>query len=250
MKYKALIFDLDGTAIPKAKNGLPSKRVIKAVEAAKKMCHVSVATGRPYDICNIVLDELGISDLCILNGGSHLYSNKSHDYIWKREIDSETLSKLFAELRNFSSYSVADEKRLENIPITKYRTDEPVALSCIFAVEKKDIDPILEIINRDENITGHAMSSWASGKFDIHITNKLATKRHALQSLLEIIGVDKDEVMAVGDGGNDIPLFELAGLKVSMGNGEEKLKQKADWIAPDVEHDGLAVAIEKFILNA
>lgn len=250
MKYKALIFDLDGTAIPKAQNGRPSERVIKAVEAAKKICHVSVATGRPYDICKNILDELEIKDLCILNGGSHLFSNKNHTYIWKREIDSETLSKLFAQLRSFNSYCVADEKRLQNIPIAKYRTDEPVALSCIFAVEMKDIDPILDIINQYENIAGHAMSSWASGKFDIHITNKFATKRHALQSLLEIVGVDKDEVMVVGDGGNDIPLFELAGLRVAMGNGEEKLRQKADWIAPDVEHDGLAVAIDKFILNA
>lgn len=55
--------------------------------------------------------------------------------------------------------------------------------------------------------------------------------------------------MVVGDGGNDLPLFELAGFKVAMGNAEEVLKKQADWIAPSVDEDGLAVAIKKFILK-
>ena len=55
--------------------------------------------------------------------------------------------------------------------------------------------------------------------------------------------------MVVGDGNNDLPLFELAGWKVAMGNGADVLKEAADWIAPSVDEDGLAVAIERFILN-
>jgi len=54
--------------------------------------------------------------------------------------------------------------------------------------------------------------------------------------------------MVVGDSGNDLPLFERAGLKIAMGNGTKELKKRADWIAPTQEEDGLAVAIRKYIL--
>ena len=62
-KVQALIFDLDGTAIPATVNGMPSQRVIQAVTEAKNFCHVSVATGRPYPYAKSIIDALGIEDL-------------------------------------------------------------------------------------------------------------------------------------------------------------------------------------------
>ncbi len=249
MDYKALVFDLDGTAIPKRPDGMPSSVVVEAVREAKKVCTVSVATGRPYSLCQKIVDALEIDDLCILNGGTHLYSRKSSDYVWKQEIDELVLQELFFKLRKFGKYDVADEKRLERVPLSQYITSEPVALSCIFSTTKADSEEIKSIVNSFGSITANSTSSWKEGTFDVHITHELATKKHALQSLLSRIDVDIDQTMVVGDGGNDLPLFELAGLKVAMGNAEEVLKKQANWIAPSVNDDGLAVAIKKFILK-
>jgi len=63
------------------------------------------------------------------------------------------------------------------------------------------------------------------------------------------LNLKKENVIAVGDSGNDIPLFESAGLKVAMGNSTEDLKSKADFVTKNVENDGLAYVIEKYILQ-
>ncbi len=249
MKVKALVFDLDGTAIPNDRHGMPSQRIIDAVRKAKEVCHVSIATGRPYSVCKEILDALKIEDICILNGGTHLYSRKTDEYIWKQEIDLSTLQQLFFKLKSFKQYMVADEKKMSRVAMEQYSTNEPVGLSCIFATSKEDSLKILRIVKGFPGITAHAMSSWTAGAYDIHITHELATKKHALQSLLAHLNVNHENTMVVGDGGNDLPLFELAGLKVAMGNGTEELKKAADWIAPSVKEDGLAVAIEKYIIS-
>lgn len=249
MKFKALVFDLDGTAIPKKPEGMPSQAVIDAVAKAKKVCHVSIATGRPLQLCGEVLDALDIEDLCILNGGTHLYSRKTKEFVWKQEIDVITLQELFSQLKYFDHYLVADEKHMQPISLADYQIVEPLGLPCIFSTSTEDAEKIIRVVKQFSEVTAHAVSSWKDGTFDIHITHELATKKHALQSLLARLDVDHSQAMVVGDGGNDLPLFELAGWKVAMGNAAAELKEQADWIAPDVKDDGLAVAINKFILE-
>lgn len=249
MNIQALVFDLDGTAIPKSPDGMPSQRVIDAVALAKQKCHVSVATGRPLSICEHVLEALQIDNLCILNGGTQLYSRDEKRFVWRQEIESQVLTELYAQLEAFSEYKVADEKRMSRVPLVEYRTDEAVGLSCIFEATREDAEAMAKIVKSFDALTVAVMSSWKDGTFDVHITHELATKKHALQSLLSHLNVDIDQTMVVGDGGNDLPLFELAGWKVAMSNGAEELKAEADWIAPHVDDDGLAVAIEKFVLE-
>lgn len=249
MKISALVFDLDGTAIPKHPDGMPSQAVIDAVQEAKKICPVSIATGRPYDLCKDILDALKIDDLCIVNGGTHMFSRKEDKFVWKQEIDETTLQALFGKLKKFSTYDVADEKNLDRVSILSYDISQPIALPCIFSTSREDANEMLDICREFKDVTAHAVSSWKDGTFDIHITHELATKKHALQSLIARLNVDIEEVMVAGDGGNDLPLFELAGWKVAMGNAADELKAQADWIAPSVDADGLAVAIRKFVIN-
>lgn len=67
-------------------------------------------------------------------------------------------------------------------------------------------------------------------------------------ALAERLGLALDEVMAVGDSGNDLTMLEAAGLGVAMGNATEEIKQAADVITADNNHDGVAEAIEKYVL--
>jgi HAD superfamily hydrolase (TIGR01484 family) len=249
VKIKALIFDLDGTAIPKRPDGMPSQTVIDAVNAAKKKCHVSIATGRPFELCEDVLAALGIEDVCIVNGGTHLYSAKAKECVWKQEMTSEMLKEVFGQLNDFQEYFVADEKRMNRVPLLQYVTDDPIGLTCVFSTSENDAQKIVSIVQQCKGLCAHAASSWKDGTFDIHISHEQANKKYALESLLSQINVGADEIMVAGDSGNDLPLFAVGGLRVAMGNASQELKDRADWIAPTVDEDGLAVAIEKFILN-
>lgn len=246
---QALVFDIDGTAIPLQLNGMPSKRLIEAVKKAKKVCHVSIATGRPLDLTIDILNALKIDDLSILSGGASIYSSKTNEYVWKQEIDPLLLQEVYSQLKKFGAHSVEDDRRLGSMPLSTYKPDGAICLSCIFAVTEEESKEIVDIVKKTSGLVAHAMRSWTKGKYDVHITHELATKKHALQALLSHLNVNHKNVMVVGDGGNDLPLFELAGVKVAMGNASDELKAQADWIAPSVDEDGLAVAIEKYILS-
>jgi hydroxymethylpyrimidine pyrophosphatase-like HAD family hydrolase len=86
---------------------------------------------------------------------------------------------------------------------------------------------------------------------NIHFGNAISrhvSKGSALRDIIEYLAIDAGQVLAIGDSFNDLPVFEVAGAKVAMGNAPESLRQIADWVAPTVEDDGVAAAIEKFIL--
>jgi hydroxymethylpyrimidine pyrophosphatase-like HAD family hydrolase len=83
----------------------------------------------------------------------------------------------------------------------------------------------------------------------MNIVDPGVSKGAALRFLSEFYGWKKDEVLAIGDGLNDIPLFEAAGTRVAMGNAYDVLKTMADDITLDVENGGVAAAIAKYLLK-
>lgn len=84
---------------------------------------------------------------------------------------------------------------------------------------------------------------------EIYITHKEASKQHAVQVLARMLGVETHEMIGVGDARNDIPLLSICGLKIAMGNSDDKLKSIAHHIVPTVEDDGVVHVIERFIFS-
>ncbi len=86
---------------------------------------------------------------------------------------------------------------------------------------------------------------------DVDFINVLAlgvSKKKALEALIQNYGIHMNEVMAIGDGTNDISLLESVGLAVAMDNAPDEVKAVADYITLDVDHSGLSAAINKFLL--
>lgn len=75
------------------------------------------------------------------------------------------------------------------------------------------------------------------------------SKGDALHRLAAHLGIPREQVMAVGDQDNDVPMIIWAGVGVAMGNASHAVKDVADWIAPSLAKDGAAVAIERFVLG-
>ena len=74
------------------------------------------------------------------------------------------------------------------------------------------------------------------------------TKGSALLALAKHLGLARSQLMAMGDSGNDLAMLQAAGLGVAMGNATEEVKAAADAVSADNNHDGVAVAIEKYVL--
>ena len=65
----------------------------------------------------------------------------------------------------------------------------------------------------------------------------------------EILGIKKDEIMAFGDGSNDMDMIRRVGFGVAMENGIDEIKEAADYITETNDEHGVAKAIEKFVLR-
>ena len=87
------------------------------------------------------------------------------------------------------------------------------------------------------------------GKYCVEVSNPKADKGMALKWLGEKLGIARDEIMAIGDSGNDRSMIEYAGIGVAMGNAPDALKEIADYVVPSNDEDGAAWAMEHIILN-
>ena len=86
-----------------------------------------------------------------------------------------------------------------------------------------------------------------TGKIDVEIGHPLADKGMALSELGAHLGIGKNEIMAIGDNGNDIGMLKAAGVAVAMGNAEDEVKQLADIVTGSNAEDGAAFAIEDLL---
>jgi hydroxymethylpyrimidine pyrophosphatase-like HAD family hydrolase len=89
----------------------------------------------------------------------------------------------------------------------------------------------------------------SNGIYFGNAVSRSASKASALQDLVDYLGIRIEQTLAIGDSYNDLDIFKVAGAKVAMGHAPDSLKEIADWTAPSVDDDGVAVAIEKFILS-
>ena len=87
-----------------------------------------------------------------------------------------------------------------------------------------------------------------SSNSNLEVVSNEADKGTGTLILAERLNIKPQNIMALGDQLNDLPMLQCAGLKVAMGNAEEPLKRIADYIAPDNTQDGAAKAIRKFCL--
>ena len=83
----------------------------------------------------------------------------------------------------------------------------------------------------------------------VEVMNPLVDKGRALRVVAERLGVPIEAVMAIGDSWNDAPLLHAAGIGVAMGSAPQDLRDSADAVVADVEHDGVAEALERYVLR-
>jgi Cof subfamily protein (haloacid dehalogenase superfamily) len=88
-----------------------------------------------------------------------------------------------------------------------------------------------------------------SQPYYLDITHPLANKGAALSEFAKLLAVPLAEIAVIGDGGNDVAMFERSGLSIAMGNASPEVRQAADFVTDSNHEDGFANAIERFILG-
>ena len=87
-----------------------------------------------------------------------------------------------------------------------------------------------------------------STPYFLEFSNPEASKKCAVEFLQKYWGLNKDEILTIGDQNNDIALLQAGGLKIAMGNATDELKEIADYVTDSVYEDGFVKAMEKFCL--
>jgi Cof subfamily protein (haloacid dehalogenase superfamily) len=117
----------------------------------------------------------------------------------------------------------------------------------IMVIDDTRLDVLLEYLDR--HFSGRLSFCRSRTNF-CEIIDVSASKWNALKSLANEWGIKPEEIMAIGDQGNDLSMIEHAGIGVAMGNAPDYVKQMANFVAPSIDQDGAAEAIERFVLSS
>lgn len=249
-KYKVLIFDLDGTAIPNKPDGVPFDALVHVLgELRNRGVRLCAATGRARFNSLPIIQKLGLVDPCIISGGTQIIDPKTEKILWEKTMNKEQVEAIMKIASQYPYHVFFSDDETSTFAKDKIITG-PERIIYIEPVDKKDTATIMEQLSSVPDITAHKVISWTPDHFDIHITHAEATKKQALEILLDMMHVHKNEIIAAGDAENDLPLFEVAALKIAMGNASSKLKEKADMIAPNADDDGLTTILNKLLVEA
>ena len=266
MSIKLFVSDIDGTLVISGK--YPSE---KTVQAFKKMTDAgimaTVATGRMYRAALPMAQAVGIKvPIITYNGaliksadGEILYSNylapelveELVEYFAEKNVHLQTYSEdklRYAEHNKFSEMYEAAQKVLgdavgwENL---KKFTSQVCKVLAIFENEEAN------------NKFSEKLKEKFAGKIDVtrsspliaEIINPGISKAAAIKILAQKFGFERSEVAAIGDGDNDLEMLSAAGMSIAMGNANDKVKAACKFTTGNCEDDGLAQAVDKYILQ-
>lgn len=265
-RIKLIALDIDGTIMDGEYNISPA--VQSCIQRAKeKGIKVVLATGRMFRSTLPVAAQLGITTPLITYQGSLIRETTGEGKILLHHtIESDLAMQIIRELRKFNvQINVFD---LENL----FVESESQALrdySKKRYVEYKRVDSfdnfsplvptkIITIDNDCERITSIQKTLCEKFRGLLNVTkssstycefiNLNATKGNAILHLAKLWGIDRSQIMAIGDHDNDMEMLEAVGVPIAMGNATQGLKSVASYVTQSVEEDGAALAIEKFAL--
>jgi len=260
---KLIALDLDGTLV--TSDLTISKKNREALKKCTDMgIMISINTGRCAASVIEMIKELDLKGYHVASSGASLVDENLHPCFMKRmpakivrevfEVcrdlkipfigqTSDTLIKYETSYANFNS--IIENKDLFNY-IPDMNIDEVSQNTLQITLFLDEDDPRNSLI---KNRFGKVLKLRRAGKWYVNIIDNLAGKLTGLKKVMELAGLKREELMAMGDTEVDLGIINFAGTGVAMENSSEKVKTSADFVSIHCEEDGVAYAIERFILN-
>ena len=244
-EYKALVIDLDGTLIGPDERISP--RVADAVRGVAEKIGVSIATGRETGDVLKYGKELGLTWPQISDNGAMVIDPASGESLWSAPLGEELSRRAMRPIIESGCEFFATHAGGAVTDLAKLDTWELTRVSAL-DLDSEAADAMLAGVSEDSGLD--AVKVWLpyNELWAVDFTRSGVNKGMALRVLCEMTGIAPSQTIAVGDSFNDLPLMETAGLGIAMGNAPEEVRNAARHIVPSVEEDGLAQAIERYVM--
>lgn len=269
-KYKALALDLDGTLMDSNKelSDVNKKAVWEAIDVGTA---VILASGRPMfgvlPVARMLELEKRGGYVLAYNGGNIL-DCKTGKLVYERYVSKQCIEDICIAAREcdvapltYYKDKVISERaddeyvikeafcnsasimQVDNIPEF---VDYPVSKVLVVGEHKK----LLPVKEKLENKYSDILELFFSEDYFLEVVPKNVGKDASLAELLSQLGIKREELIACGDGLNDISMIKYAGLGIAMKNAYDEVKNNADMVT-DLNNDENAVAdvINRFIIN-
>lgn len=239
----ALLIDLDGTLLD-ASDWI-SKRTFAAVRAAAAKIPVAIASGRvPEDVSHFAR-LLGLHGPQISDNGGRLLDAVTGRTLSDLPIEEARARHIVDRLEHegLRYFAVDSGRTVRAVP---QFSDWRVTIITCAVSDRAEADSIAREHTGDR-VT--AMSAIGSrGEWYVNYTHRDADKGYGARLFSERAGVDLAAVLAIGDGLNDLEMLDAVGIPVAMGHAPEEAKRRAVHVTGTLEEDGVAQAIERFVL--
>ena len=247
---KLVFFDVDGTLLPEGVGRVPESAVKAIEELQSRDCGAILCTGRhPIELKQLDLLQYGFDGFVLLNG--QLVLDRDMKVISSRTIEGNDKEEL---LRLFHSMTVpmilVEKDRLymnfHNEHVVRTQSDISSPVYDIGKYGGADIYMATVFLPRDGEVrfTNLTVSRWHDLALDVFLPD--GGKVYGIRKFMEREGLDRSDVIAFGDGDNDIGMLRFAGLGIAMGNAPENVKREADYVTDRVEENGILNALVKF----
>lgn len=270
MAIELIAIDMDGTLLNPHKEVTPA--VKKALTAAiKKGVQVVLATGRPLIGIRRYLEELDLQQdgfYCISNNGALVHNAKDGSIFAETTLKFDDLTYFEAMARELGvGFHALSHHHLYSInpDINPYSVHEssvtgiPLRYRSLEQLDRTMTYPKMMMIDHPEvldaaiaKIPAEAKARYTimkSSPYFLEILDKTVNKGTGVQKLAEKLGIAPENIMTLGDQENDIAMLEYAGLGVAMGNALDSVKAVSQFVTKSNAEDGVAYAVEKFVLN-
>ncbi|HJS01213.1 MAG TPA: Cof-type HAD-IIB family hydrolase [Flavobacterium sp.] len=264
MKYKMLVLDMDDTLLNDTHEISVENRTMLA-KAKEKGVHIILASGRPTPAMIEYAKDLGLMDSYMISFNGAVITNlKNNEVIFEQSLTQEQIHTLYdySQTKKTHIITYLDGKVIsescseyidvelnitglehEVVPNFKERVQSS-AIKCILLEEPS----YLKDIEADLKATMPYLSVCMSKPFFLEAAQNGIDKGASVKFLADKLNILQEEVIAVGNAGNDLSMIEYAGLGVWVANVDAHLREKGDVIVASNNNHGVAEVIERFIL--
>lgn len=254
-EIKLVLSDLDDTLAPHMQHTVSQAVRQAIIDVENSGVKVAVVTGRAYIHAKGTLEVLGVEGPCVFDGGATVADSVTGEVLWRQWLDAKSINRIIETIgRHCTEAYFTQDCRMQNLKgMIQAATFEDAP--CVFAVADtmEDINKAGKELKQVKGIryfTGMGTHPDTDVPMPaMQITHEFADKFHGVEALRKLVKIGKDETLAIGDGSNDVPLFENAGLKIAMGNAGDALKNVANDVVGTLDNDGFAEAMNKYVLH-